>query len=52
MADKMCKCPSWLKWLTLIVGILYLIADIGWFDWGISWWTAAFVLAGLCCVTK
>ena len=26
MMDKM-KCPSWLRWLTLIVGILYLIGE-------------------------
>ena len=41
------NCPGWLAWITLIAGVLYLLADLGVFNWGISWWTAAFVLLGL-----
>lgn len=44
-------CPGWIAWVTLIAGVLYLLADLGIFSWGISWWTAAFVLTGLYCVT-
>ena len=40
-------CPAWMAWVTLIVGILDLFADLSVFDWGISWWTALFVLMGL-----
>ena len=43
----MANCPAWLAWVTLIIGILYLLADLAVFNWGISWWTAAFVLMGL-----
>jgi hypothetical protein len=51
MAKSMGCCPAWFAWVTLIVGVLYLIADLGWFNWGISWYTALFVLAGLYYVT-
>ena len=51
MADA-CKIPSWLAWVVLIVGILYLLADLNVFNWGISWFTALFILAGLCYVTN
>lgn len=33
--------------LTLVTGALFLLADLGMWDWGISWWTAAFLLIGL-----
>jgi len=39
--------PGWLSWVILISGVLYLLADLGIFNWGISWWTAAFVFLGL-----
>jgi len=45
------NCPAWFGWVTLIAGILYLLADLGVFDWGISWWTALFVLTGLWCIS-
>jgi len=45
------NCPGWLGWITLIAGVLYLLVDLGLFNWGISWWTAAFVLTGLWCVS-
>jgi len=44
-------CPAWLAWVTLVIGVLYLIADFGWFNWGVSWYTALFILAGLYYVT-
>lgn len=34
-------------WLWLIAGILFLLADLGVFDWGISWWTVVFIVMGL-----
>lgn len=41
--------PVWFNWVVLIVGVLYLLADLGvWTQWAaISWYTAAFVLLGL-----
>ncbi len=51
MAKNMCGCPAWMGWVTLIVGVLYLMADFGWFNWGVSWYTALFVLVGLYYVT-
>ena len=49
------KCPMWISWVVLILGIIYLIVDlmnwggskslIGW--WNLNWWTAVFILAGL-----
>jgi len=52
MAKNMGSCPAWLSWVTLIVGVLYLIADFGWFNWGVSWYTSLFVLVGLYYVVK
>jgi|FLOH01.1.fsa_nt_gi hypothetical protein len=48
------KCPVWLAWLTLVVGIVFLLADLieGWAFWGIQWWSAAFILIGLAKVLK
>jgi len=43
-----CKCSKWLGAVVFIVGILFLLGDFGiWPFWGISWWTAAFILAGV-----
>ncbi|MBI1969165.1 hypothetical protein HYS48_00595 [Candidatus Woesearchaeota archaeon] len=46
------ECPAWKGWVVLIAGILYLLQDYGfglaW--WRVNWWTAAFVLWGLCSV--
>lgn len=46
------NCPAWVAWVTLIAGILYLLADLAVFNWGISWYTTAFVLIGLCLVAN
>ena len=46
------KCPAWVAWVTLIAGILYLLADLSVFNWGINWWTVAFILMGLSWVTN
>ena len=47
-------CPAWVAWVTLIAGILYLLADLGIFEWWgtFNWYTIAFLLIGLCYVTK
>lgn len=35
-------------WLVLLVGILFLLRDLGGWDfWGITAWTAIFVIVGL-----
>ncbi|MBI2650138.1 hypothetical protein HYX04_02375 [Candidatus Woesearchaeota archaeon] len=32
----------------LVLGLAYLAVDLGWWDfWGISWWTALFVVMGI-----
>jgi hypothetical protein len=44
----MAKTPAWLNWVALVIGVLYLLADLGVFVWWtVNWWTAAFVLWGL-----
>ncbi len=48
-------CPCWFSWAVLVVGILYLLADLGIFTWfgaTFSWWTVAFLLVGLNKVCK
>ena len=48
----MCGCEKCSKMgaaLLIIVGLLFLAADFGWFNWGVSWFTAAFLLMGICC---
>ena len=47
------KCCKVSGWLFLILGILYLLADlnvIAW--WSINWWTAVFVLWGIGGIAK
>jgi len=39
--------PGWLSWVVLISGVLYLLADLKIFDWGINWWTVALIFFGL-----
>ena len=46
------KCAGISSWLWLIVGVLFLLADLGVWNWGISWWTAAFLVCGLMCVAS
>lgn len=48
-------CPAWFNWAVLVVGVLYLLGDLGLFTWFsdvFSWWTVVFVLAGLKLVCK
>ncbi len=40
--------PGWFSWVVLIVGILYLLSDMGTISWwNYSWYTVVFVLWGL-----
>ena len=42
------KCVKLWGVIILILGILFLLVDVGTWDfWGISWWTALFVIMGL-----
>ena len=43
------KCPPWMSWLALVIGVLYLLADLEVFSalGNIQWYTVAFILAGL-----
>ena len=44
-------CPAWFGWVVLIVGILYLLEDMGTIAfWKFNWWTVMFILWGLMCV--
>ena len=54
---KGCNCAVWLSWVTLIVGVLYLLA--AWIPDAFSWWGeyfptwgVLFVLIGLWKVTS
>lgn len=42
------KCSIISGVLLLLIGVGYLLADLGyWTFWGLSWWTVAFLLAGI-----
>ena len=42
------KCSKVSGILFLVLGLLFLLRDLGTWDfWGISWWTALFVLFGV-----
>jgi len=39
-------------WTFLIVGVLFLLADLGyWTFFGIQWWTALFIVWGIISLT-
>ncbi len=60
MGGGVCKCPHHkiFRWVVLVLGVLFLIRDLGGWDFlGIQWWTVAFLLLGLgvlckCCDSK
>ena len=42
------KGGSWLDWVVLVVGVLMLGTDLGWWGfWTVGPWASAFVLYGL-----
>ena len=45
-------CQPWFAWLVLVVGVLFLLQDLGVWMFPVSGWTALFVLAGLSWVVK
>jgi len=49
-----CHCQSkGMGWILLILGVLYLIRDLGGFQWWtISWWSVLFILFGLWMIKK
>ncbi len=47
------KYPTWCAWIVLIIGIIYLLKDLGvWTWWPFEWYTVLFVLFGLGTVFK
>ena len=49
-----CACiPKSFGWIFVILGILYLLTDLGWIEWWtVSWWTLLFLLLGFWWVKK
>lgn len=48
-----CKCKMWMGVVVFVVGIIFLLADLGvWKFWGINWWSVAFLLFGIKMFTK
>ncbi|MFH1592702.1 MAG: hypothetical protein ABIB47_05035 [Candidatus Woesearchaeota archaeon] len=49
-----CCCHSkGLGWILLILGVLYLIRDLGGFAWWtVQWWTILFILFGIWMLKK
>ena len=42
------RCSRVTAGLLLLAGLLFLLVDFGvWGFWGVSWWTAAFLIVGL-----
>jgi len=42
------KCNAINGWGFLVLGVLFLLVDLGvWAFWGISWWTALFLWIGV-----
>lgn len=47
------KCCMVTAVLVLLVGVAYLLVDLGmWNFWNVQWWTAVFLLAGVTCLAK
>jgi len=43
------KCSGMFAAVLLVLGILFLLRDLNvWNFWNIQWWTAIFLLAGIC----
>lgn len=43
------KCSKVTGVLFLVFGVLFLLRDLGvWDFWNVQWWTVLFLLAGLC----
>ncbi len=41
------KCHRACGWIVFILGVLFLLRDFGiWDFWGVSWWTALFLVCG------
>lgn len=43
-------CPTWGGWVVLIIGILFLLTDLGintGFGTTLNWWTLLFIIFGL-----
>jgi len=50
---KTCGCGApWFGWLVLIVGVLYLLADLGVFQMKLAWYSVLFLLAGIYMLTE
>ena len=49
-----CCCHSrGLGWVFLLLGVLYLIRDLGGFSWWVvNWWTALLIICGLWMIRK
>lgn len=45
------ECPKWVSWVILIIGVVYLLKELNIttipYLSALSWYTVAFVLAGL-----
>ena len=55
MGSKMCGCShhKTFGWVILIVGILFLFENFGWWTfWGVQWWSVLFILIGLGAMCK
>ncbi len=42
------KCCQWFGWLILLIGVWFLLTDLGILhDWNVNWWTVVFLLMGI-----
>jgi len=43
---KKCDCHKWIGVAVLLVGFWFLLADLGYVENTINWWTAVFLILG------
>ncbi|MBI3032342.1 hypothetical protein HYY69_02610 [Candidatus Woesearchaeota archaeon] len=53
MMSGCAKCCKLGAVLVVVLGVLFLLVDLGkWDFWGINWWTALFLVCGVVCFGK
>lgn len=46
------KCSTVSGVLLLVLGLVFLLGDLGVWNWGVSWYSALFILLGVVAIAK